>query len=661
VADLLTFLVGRQLNFAHLDPIPGRQEQAITLAKEHLQLLEDLPATDDRKIRARILLLDSLNQNNGAKEAKRLVDRWREEDRKAFLREDDALVALYESRRAASLVGMGEAEKACELFETRDVLARVDKAFPHSWYSNVAKANFVVALDKAGRPSEQARRELGESLRHSLAHRILGHSTAYAISTVFGDRHKHLHDQMVELFLQSFSGHIEFEGFLAEIERSRKRNETGIDEGVAFFCPFIAPELANSLGMANADFSLPEVGNLTRRAAEYCKALPPDFLHYSHRVHAYQEYARYLAVCGRYAEAKEWVDLTVSEYPIDSVWQAERRLGSYLVELGEYEKASILLRRSLVAADQWYGPSGPPAIDILHSLVRLNRLRGNLEEARAWHEKRIERQKRSSFERRFLAVTYLQFGKLGEADSTLREAQGLDPNDFFTGWRQGQALLLRGDHDGAIRRAEEAHTVASKVEQSRKKAFKAAMRRKSARAGEARRRAALARIAMRGADRVHAMALFARGKPGDIEAALRHFKFAAAGKDRVDGDGFWSDYGAALVASGDVDGARAVLENLTTRRSGDPLAWHARARFLATTGGLTEEDRKQAVECARKANDLCKSGRAFVLATLAEAHFRAGDAMSASETATKVKKLMAGRDAQWLSAKQAEARFARYR
>ncbi len=103
-----------------------------------------------------------------------------------------------------------------------------------------------------------------------------------------------------------------------------------------------------------------------------------------------------------------------------------------------------------------------------------------------------------------------------------------------------------------------------------------------------------------------------------------------------------------------------MLEKLTTRRSGDPLAWHGRARFLATTEGLTEEDRKQAVECARKANELCKNGRAFVLAMWAEAQFRAGDSESARQTATKVKDLMAGRDAQWLSAKQAEVRFARY-
>ena len=89
----------------------------------------------------------------------------------------------------------------------------------------------------------------------------------------------------------------------------------------------------------------------------------------------------------------------------------------YRVELGEYKEASILLDRSLVEAEQWYGRSGPPAMEILYSFVRLNRLRGNLEEALAWHNKRIELQRRTPFERRFVAVTYLQFGKLDEAEA----------------------------------------------------------------------------------------------------------------------------------------------------------------------------------------------------------------------------------------------------
>ena len=166
---------------------------------------------------------------------------------------------------------------------------------------------------------------------------------------------------------------------------------------------------------------------------------------------------------------------------------------------------------------------------------------------------------------------------------------------------------------------------------------------------------------MRGADRVQAMALFARQEPGEIKKALGYFQAAEAGPDRVDGDGFWSDYGAALVASGDADGARAELKKLTTRRSGDPLAWHARARFLATTDGLTKEDRQKAVEFARTASKLCNRNRAFVVAMLAEAQFQAGDAEAARQTAAEVKELMDGRDAPWLSVKQAEARFTRYR
>ena len=304
------------------------------------------------------------------------------------------------------------------------------------------------------------------------------------------------------------------------------------------------------------------------------------------------------------------------------------------------------------------------AVQTRRSLARLNLLRGNLEEAHAWHEKNIEQRKRSAFYRRSLAITYLQFGKLDEADHAIREALDLGNrrhDSVEAGWMQAQVLLLSGDHDAAIRRAEEARALVGKPEQGQGKVVTAAMRRKRPLVGRAKHNDSLLRIAVRGADRVQAMALLARGKPGDTEAALRYSQSAATGPDRVDGDGFWSDYGVALVSSGDVDGARAELEELTTRRSGDPLAWHARARFLATTEGLTEGDRKKAVKCAEKANDLCNRGRAFVLAMLAEVQFRAGDPEAAERTAGQVKELMAGRDAQWLSVKQAEARFTRYR
>lgn len=122
----------------------------------------------------------------------------------------------------------------------------------------------------------------------------------------------------------------------------------------------------------------------------------------------------------------------------------------------------------------------------------------------------------------------------------------------------------------------------------------------------------------------------------------------------------WSDYGALLVALDRTGDARHVLTRLVEKRSGDPLAFHALARFLATTLGLTPKDRKDAVVHATTANELCGYRRTFVLATLAEAQFQAGDKTSALGTMAAVVKLMDGRDAQWLSLKQASEQLARY-
>ena len=70
-----------------------------------------------------------------------------------------------------------------------------------------------------------------------------------------------------------------------------------------------------------------------------------------------------------------------------------------------------------------------------------------------------------------------------------------------------------------------------------------------------------AAIAKKGDRRIQAQALFGRG---DAKEALEHFKAAAVSKAQwVNGDGFWSDYGAALVACGRVDEARDVLRELT--------------------------------------------------------------------------------------------------
>ena len=157
------------------------------------------------------------------------------------------------------------------------------------------------------------------------------------------------------------------------------------------------------------------------------------------------------------------------------------------------------------------------------------------------------------------------------------------------------------------------------------------------------------------AHRICARALFKLKK---ITASLKEFEMGAGGARPTNGDGFWSDYGAALVASGKAGKARELLTELTNERKFDPLAWHARARFLVETR-LTDADRQQGVVCATKANELCNHKRAFVLAMLANAQFGIGDTKSGRLTVEAVRRLMTGPDAQWLSAGKAEALFAR--
>jgi tetratricopeptide (TPR) repeat protein len=314
--------------------------------------------------------------------------------------------------------------------------------------------------------------------------------------------------------------------------------------------------------------------------------------------------------------------------------QFEGPLGSCLAATGQFEDAEWRLTRAFDVAVEWYGPWRNETMRHVDDLVLLYRMWGRLDAAKAWHRRSIEERRRPA-DHLFLAETLWQFGRLAQARATIEQAPAAGAKGLL---HLANLTLLEGQLDQAIRNAEQASKLADGL--------------------AAKRRWMPSREIQVGAQRVWAQALLARG---DARAALPHFELGAA-DPRPDGGGFFSDYGKALVAVGPGAAAgRARMAQLTREREEDPLAWHARARFLATTEGLTGQDRKQAVQCAQRASELCRGRRAFVLATLAEAQFQAGDAEAALETAAAVETLMAGRDAQWLSVEQAAARFQAYR
>ncbi len=155
--------------------------------------------------------------------------------------------------------------------------------------------------------------------------------------------------------------------------------------------------------------------------------------------------------------------------------------------------------------------------------------------------------------------------------------------------------------------------------------------------------------------------LYAAGRVDEAVAAFERTLTNPWAGARPDGFDDWHVYGRALAQASRADEAKTILTALTDAWPTEPYAWHHRAWFLATAEGLTDADRRQAVEIAQCGVELSRRLGPVLLATLAEAHFRAGDSTSAIRTGEEVLTLMNGGDVEWLALDEMQARLTRYR
>jgi serine/threonine protein kinase/tetratricopeptide (TPR) repeat protein len=595
--------------------------QALQLGRWIEADLQVLPATDLRLVRARIFLLDALQQSGLFAEAERQAESWRREEVGGPI-PDPVRVALLESRLGGALLGQGKLAAARDALERS--VAIVQEHYPSTVYGNVATAHLLRLYEKAGTDKDLSRLRLDFAIRILQSRDDQHHEqrSAYVLSAAAGP-YRSLWDLNMEIFRRSFTpmSDAELDEFMERFERGRA------ELGVADSDPIITMQ-SGVLQVSAVHQSLvrglehPLVGRMMRRSRELRDISPPA--HWLRMCFGSGDMGHHLNARGEFAVAVDRFREAMAFCPAGSARRSQYggSLGLSLAQIGAYDEAEQRLLHALNVATETGDGSQGGALAQLDRLVTLSRLQGDLARTVAWHHRLIEL-RGAALDHHRLGATYLRFGRLTEAEEALAKALALDPEDAVVGRHRAYIALLRGEWDRAIERA------AAVVE------------------------------ADPGAGRVHAQALLARG---DAEVALEHFAAAAASVENwVNGDGFWSDYGAALVACGRPADAREILRKLTERRPGDPWTWHARARFLATTDGLTPADRAAAVTAAQKANELCNRGRAAVLAMLAEAQFRAGDAAAARATAAAVQALMDGRDALWLSVDDMKARALGYR
>ncbi len=158
-----------------------------------------------------------------------------------------------------------------------------------------------------------------------------------------------------------------------------------------------------------------------------------------------------------------------------------------------------------------------------------------------------------------------------------------------------------------------------------------------------------------------AMALQASGRS---EEALQHFDSIMSNPwatGRPVGLDESISYGLALADVGRATDAKRWIEALTNAWPLEPYAWHEHAMVLATAPGMTPADRQQAVQIAERGVELSNRRSPVMLATLAEALFRNGNAAAAVTTAEEVLTLMNGANVEWLALDDMQNRLARYR
>ncbi len=155
--------------------------------------------------------------------------------------------------------------------------------------------------------------------------------------------------------------------------------------------------------------------------------------------------------------------------------------------------------------------------------------------------------------------------------------------------------------------------------------------------------------------------LFGAGRMDEAVASFETIATNPWGLARPTGFESWELFGLALAQLDRVEDAKRKLRELTNAWSLEPYAWQKRAWVLTCGEGMTNADRLEAVRIAQHAVELSNRQGPVMLATLAEAQFRSGDAASAIQTAEEVLTLMNGASVEWLALEEMQQRLARYR
>jgi serine/threonine protein kinase/tetratricopeptide (TPR) repeat protein len=611
------------------------RDAAIQLTTMRLALLAHVPATDVRVVHARVMLLDALNQGEFWTKVERLVEGWLSYENRPDTIPYPDHVALYESRLGAALVRSGRVAEGRALVERS--LEKLDR-FGSSEFYTVALASALDLETGHGGGTELAlrRRELAERVARMTV--IPGYLPIGLVKSAFGPDRRELFDFLVRAFADSSKRKWDVDDVTGWETRVRNYcKEFGIDrsnplQGLLLnFALDLSEYQSDRVGEAHEVFGRLVASSLRFAGVEIDESGRPRPLPRAARSDSRSMskgllfYAAHLAARGRFATAAPWLDASLEAYPTSHIWyhRASGKRGRNLARTGYYPEAERELKAAFAVSEDILGREAPETLWPIRELAALYRYWGRLDEAEHWGREAVARRGRPN-DYIALAWTCVTCGRHARAAHAADKALDLDP-------KNGAAMMVR------------AHAAL----QARDFATATRWARASIAAGDRR------------AQRVLGQVLWQQGKKAEARQA-----FALAPLDVMM---FWSDQAQALADtdSGRVAELRTWFRDLTedeaTGRTGDPLAWNARAWFLATTehDDMTRADRLEAVRCAERACELCNRGRAHVLATLAEAQFVAGDRAAARRTANAVRKSMAS-DAEWLSVEQLEARLQEY-
>jgi tetratricopeptide (TPR) repeat protein len=600
----------------------------VEYAQVALAWLRGVESTDVRLIRARILLLDALLQRGTSEDlaaAAQHAESWIAE-RSPDAGRDPTLTALYESRLGGALMGLKQIPRAKQMLERS--IKEVTRRFPHTFIANGAMTNLLALYDEEGQEvkAQGLRVELGESLALSLSIAVVNRHYGFPHSrAAVGPNRREIWTWMQKIVLERRKlSQSQAKGLLADCKRLCKKIA---DDDPVMYLVARALMIAgiNQGNVVNEGYRYPGVGQIFQRAIRILRAYAKDPKDRSKT--SWVAWAFSLGPLGHHYNLRGELESSEKTFregrdlcPRDNYnwWMHSKGLGDCFSRQGRFPEAKPLLLESYTVISGWLGPSDGNTLVTVQYLIALYRRWGKLDEAVRWHGRFTP-----SSSERYLAETYVQFGKYRLAEIHLERGLRDLPSDKRAFFLRAQIKLLEKDYDLAIHHAK-----------------------------------AVVGLGFSRGHRVWAQALFAKGMSSE---AVPHFKLAAESPRfrRIRGDGFWSDYGAALAAHEDVSAGRDLLNELVEECPLEPLAWHARARFLATCKGLTTEDRAEAVRSAKKASEWFSDRRALLLAGLAEAQFRADDLPAARATATRVLSLMDG-DAQWLTLAEARRRLKFY-